>query len=203
MNYRHPGTGDTEYGDIEHTVIEKLRAAMNGVADASFEIPCAYDIAERFLKEAFIANTHRRLATCRRSASHSQVALHTGIDTRAIGKVLNRPKKTSAPLISIEERIVKLWGSDPAFLHRETGQPARLPIYGPGQTFQRLVNRVARGTSPKAAINRLVANGAIQITGKFWVELKNPDWKPQLTQKQLDQFLSKLPASESDSATQE
>jgi len=57
------------------------------------------------------------------------------------------------------------------YIDESNGHPKRLLISGPGQTFQGLINRIARGVTTKTVIQSFNQKSLISINQRYWISL--------------------------------
>ncbi|GAB4182824.1 MAG: hypothetical protein Tsb002_04580 [Wenzhouxiangellaceae bacterium] len=108
----------------------------------------------------------------------SQLTFHTGLDSRQLKKLLDRPIQCTETDISTEAMLLHRWSRDPNLRDPEHGRPRDLPIYGYSGTFQGLISAVVgRGVTPQTVLERLVQNGNVSVVNEHWVRLLSPDWR--------------------------
>jgi hypothetical protein len=109
--------------------------------------------------------------------SISGIAAITGIPRAEVSRIL-RSKKMGGQL-EIGQRphainkILSVWNEHPNFTNR-SGRPADLKIYGPGSTFETLVNRHGGGLPIRAVIDELIRTGSVEIINPQKLKLKSP-----------------------------
>lgn len=108
----------------------------------------------------------------------SQLTFHTGLDSRQVKRLLERPIHCTETDISTEAMLLHRWAKDPNLRDPEAGTPRDLPIYGYSGTFQGLISAVVgRGVTPQTVLDRLTQNGNVQVVNEHWVRLVSPDWR--------------------------
>lgn len=108
----------------------------------------------------------------------TEISLITGLDTRTVKKMMERPKQLDDYQICAEAAILARWAREPAWRDPITGQPADIPIFGTDGSFQGLVVRLAgRGISTRAVLQRLEAAGNVIVINKHFVRLVDPNWR--------------------------
>ena len=108
----------------------------------------------------------------------TELSLITGLDTRTVKKMMERPKDLSDYQISAEAAILVRWAREPAWRDPETDKPMDLPIFGTDGSFQGLVVRLAgRGVSTRAVLQRLEATGNVKVVNKHFVRLIDSNWR--------------------------
>lgn len=120
----------------------------------------------------------------------SQLTFHTGLDSRQVKKLMDRPIQCTEADISTEAMLLARWARDPHLRDPISKRPRDLPIYGYSGTFQGLISAVVgRGVTPQTVLDRLSHNGNVQVVNDHWVRLVSPDWRI-VEDKQNDMLLS-------------
>lgn len=99
-----------------------------------------------------------------RKQSTSRVSVITGLSRREVTRVrkLPRPDVTaSTERHNRAARVIAAWRRESAFLDAN-GNPARLPMEGPGATFSELVRRFSGNVPPRAILDELIHVGAVE-----------------------------------------
>jgi len=125
-------------------------------------LPALYDI----LKALYVEEAQKKLARDGNKPTKSAIALMTGLDTRVVSSLMdeNLQSTIEAQSVNPENALIDMWTSDPFFTDPETGEPAALPIYGRGKTFQGLVLKsIGRNITVKTVMDRLLAWGSIRV----------------------------------------
>lgn len=155
--------------------IRQLLEPLAGVAVG--RVP--YDTLAELLKAALIDAAReqlRREAPAKR-ITKSAIALKTGIDSRAIDlapKEARPPEELSHPFA----QLLALWKWDDGWLDAGSGEPLLLPIYGPGRSFQTLVNRsVGKNISYSDVMETLLKSGNIERADDKRLRLVDPIFK--------------------------
>jgi len=108
----------------------------------------------------------------------TELSLITGLDTRTVKKMRERPKTVDSYYLCAEAAILERWSVEPAYRDPDTGEPADLPIFGADGSFQGLVVRLAgRGVSTRTVLHRLEAAGNIETIDKHFVRLVSAQWR--------------------------
>jgi hypothetical protein len=97
-----------------------------------------------------------------RKQSTSRVSVITGLSRREVMRVrkLPRPDVTaSTERHNRAARVIAAWRRESDFLDTE-GNPALLPMEGPGATFSELVKRFSGNVPPRAILDELIHVGA-------------------------------------------
>ena len=120
----------------------------------------------------------------------SQLTFYTGLDSRQVKKLLDRPIQCTETDISTEAMLLHRWARDPNLRDPQSGRPRDLPIYGYSGTFQGLISAVVgRGVTPQTVLERLTNNGNVEVVNEHWVRLISPDWR-MVEDKQNDMLAS-------------
>jgi hypothetical protein len=99
-----------------------------------------------------------------RKQSTSRVSVITGLSRREVMRVrkLPRPDVTaSTERHNRAARVISAWRRESDFLDAK-GNPARLPMDGPGATFSELVKRFSGNVPARAILDELVHVGAVE-----------------------------------------
>jgi len=170
LNIKHLSRTQTLAADDYHSrMIGQLRKSLGETAE-SYVGAVAYDVVSQILLEEFISAAHRLLlSNCQERVTQSKIGLWTGISPESVRRVLNQTPNEVPPL-TVQERILDLWSSDPEYTN-EDGQPVRLLLLGGRDTFQGLVNRVVRGVTPQTALDALLESDCIVVIDRHWVEI--------------------------------
>ena len=108
----------------------------------------------------------------------SRLALHTGMDTRTIRRIWDRPRRMTELDIYPLAAILDHWVRDPKLRDRYTGKPMDLPIYGNTGSFQGLVNcYCGRGISSIMVAERLQESGNLVIRDRNWAVFRSAEWR--------------------------
>lgn len=108
-----------------------------------------------------------------RQLTLSMMALDTGLDTRMINRIRERPGYRRS-LVSEAEffrsftpaaSFLHLWSTDTRFTDPETGQPRTLAIEGDDDSLEALVNslKLPRGVTIKSVVDQLEHSGLVEI----------------------------------------
>jgi len=99
-----------------------------------------------------------------RKQSTSRVSVITGLSRREVMRVrkLPRPDVTaSTERHNRAARVIAAWRREGDFLDAQ-GNPALLPMEGPGATFSELVKRFSGNVPPRAILDELIHVGAVE-----------------------------------------
>lgn len=138
-----------------------------------------YGVLSELLKEVLIeaAREQLRRESPAKRITKSAIALKTGIDSRVIGREPNK-KQAGSGLNHPFADLLACWKWDQAWQDTDTGEPRVLPIYGPGESFQTLVNRtVGKNISYSDVMETLLKSGNIERCGEGGLRLLDPFFK--------------------------
>ena len=141
------------------------------------------NVAVSLLKEAYVDEARRRLLAedSKRRVTQSVLALTTGLDTRQVTSLQEEERRQSYATADLgpEAALLKAWYREDAFKDSRTGEPAVLPIYGRGATFQTLVSRHAgRNVTCPTVLDRLAASGNLEVVNENQVRMISPHYVP-------------------------
>ena len=151
---------DTHLKPLYSATLRLLRPLIrillrNGVSFGTFS-----DLA----KWVFIDVATKEFAIEGRKQSDSRVSVITGLSRREVMRVRQLPKPDvtlSAEKHNRAARVLAAWRREKPFLDAE-GNPAALPMEGPGPTFSELVNRFSGNVPPRAILDELTRVGAVE-----------------------------------------
>lgn len=135
-----------------------------------------YDTLSELLKEALIdaARDQLRCEAPAKRVTKSAIALKTGIDSRSIDLAPKETRQDEA-LNPPFAGLLALWKWNEEWQDGESGDPLLLPIYGPGKSFQTLVNRsVGKNISYSDVMEILLKSGNIERAGDKRLRLVDP-----------------------------
>lgn len=138
---------------------------------------------EELIRKIYVQESERRLKADfpDKRVTLSQLALMTGIDTRALTKITNSPSYTQPAHedqaflrgMTPETRIVYLWSTDARFCDPSSGQPRKLSL-GTGEgSFGDLVSclKSTRGLTQQSVLERLELAGTVEVD-REWKQVK-------------------------------
>ncbi len=104
-----------------------------------------------------------------RRATHSRLAVITGINRTALAAILAAPQgddfqPRSGTQLHRAARVLNGWYDDVDF-QTQSGGPAVLPILGPRRSFQQLAQRYSGGVYHQTLLSELERLGAVKRTG--------------------------------------
>lgn len=139
----------------------------------------SYDVLSELLKDALIdaAREKLRLEEPAKRITKSAIALKTGIDSRSID-LQSKEKQGGSELSHPFADLLASWQWESDWLDTESGRPLVLPIYGPGRSFQTLVNRtVGKNISYSDVMEALLKSGNIERADDKRLRLLDPFFK--------------------------
>lgn len=171
-------TIQTPTAGTEAELLPRVRQLLEPLAALAVgRVP--YDVLCGLLKGALIQAAEEQLqreAPAKR-VTKSAIALKTGIDSRSLGQ----PAPTDdgqGDLSHPFADLLALWQWEGDWRDQSAEAPLQLPIYGPGKTFQTLVNRaIGKNISYSEVMETLVNSGNIRRTGDNRLQLVDPFYK--------------------------
>jgi hypothetical protein len=115
-------------------------------------------------RRIFVDAAARHLAEAGRKATHSQIAIITGLTRADVKRILETPAGTiiSRPWEQHRaSRVLRGWMTDAEFLSSD-GQPRELPLRARRKSFATLTKRYSGDIPPRAMLNELVSMGAVE-----------------------------------------
>jgi hypothetical protein len=117
--------------------------------------------------------TERITSECGRN-SKSRVAIMTGLPRSEVTKILD--SLDSFPKTQLGQhpgrRVLAAWYENPRFL-TATGEPAILPIFGSGRSFEHLVSKHGAGIPVRAMLDELTQIDAVERLANQQVKVKS------------------------------
>jgi len=99
-----------------------------------------------------------------RKQSTSRVSVITGLSRKEVTRVKQLPRpdeRASTERYNRAARVITAWRRERDFLDAE-GEPALLPMLGPGATFSELVKRYSDDVPVRAILDELIRIGAVE-----------------------------------------
>lgn len=149
-----------------------------------------YDVLTGLLKGALIqaAETELQREAPAKRVTKSAIALKTGIDSRSLAPaapVDGGQDDLSHPFAD----LLALWQWDGDWQDPAAAAPLQLPIYGPGKTFQTLVNRaIGKNISYSEVLETLLNSGNIRRTEDNRLQLVDPFYKHGASELEAGRF---------------
>lgn len=138
----------------------------------------------------FVQSAARHLARSGRKATHSQIAIITGLTRADVKRILEAPAGSvvSRPWEQHRAtRVLKGWRTDPEFLQPD-GQPRDLPLRARKASFADLTKRYSGDIPPRAMLNELISMGVIRQRRNGLVRLIGNAMRPPLKTREIDQM---------------
>jgi hypothetical protein len=120
------------------------------------------------VEQEYVKSAIRQLAAKQELVSASRIAIITGLPRNVVASIVESLDEESTrrvgSLIQRAQRVLTGWYDDREF-HTREGDPAVLPVAGPGKTFESLVDRyVGGGVRASGVLKELLATGAVKMT---------------------------------------
>ncbi|GAB4181558.1 MAG: hypothetical protein Tsb002_01610 [Wenzhouxiangellaceae bacterium] len=129
------------------------------------------------LKQALVDQAREEARKQGRRLTLTEIGLRTGLDTRIVKTMMDRPRDVGDRFISAEAAILAHWYKEPRWRDSQN-RLQELPIHGPDGSFEALVYKYAgRGISARAVVDRLVKTGNIAERDNLFVRLVDPNWR--------------------------
>ncbi|WP_417435461.1 hypothetical protein [Idiomarina abyssalis] len=158
--------------DKSHSPLRELHESLKFIVERYLG-EVAHDVLTDIIEYELVNVAHRRaLQKDNRLKTQSHIGFVTGLSPERIRKVLNQSARDICnPILSVEQRIIHTWCTHEDYIDECNGRPKKLLISGPGQTFQGLINRIARGVTTKTVIQSFTQKSLISINQRYWVSL--------------------------------
>lgn len=146
---------------------------------------------EELVRKIYVQESEKRLKSDfpGKRVTLSQLALMTGIDTRALTKITNSPSYTQPAHedqaflrgMTPETQILSLWSTDPRFCDSTDGKPRVLSLDKGESSFAELVSclKSTRGLTHQSVLERLAMAGTVEVDRQWKrVTLKSDTYYP-------------------------
>ena len=124
----------------------------------------SYSTFSDFVKWVYVDVASKEFGIEGRKQSTSRVSVITGLSRKEVMRVrqLARPDdRASTEKYNRAARVIAAWRRDRNFLDAK-GQPAPLPMAGPGVSFSELVKRFSGDVPVRATLDELIRVGAVE-----------------------------------------
>lgn len=167
QNFRH-------VDPIREATIATLQRIVDHLVILMFDSGVTVQELSHLIKDRAVRIATNRIARELGRNNNSRVAIVTGLSRFEVRKILetahaipSQPNSESAA-----RRVLGGWFDDPRFLSK-SGDPAVLPIFGRGRSFERLVSLYAAGLPVRAMLDELVKIDAIECCERQIVRAKS------------------------------
>ena len=115
------------------------------------------------VRERSVRVASRRVMSEIGRVSKSRIAIMTGLPRSEVSKILNSQEsvKSLKPSQQPARRVLAAWHDNPKF-GAPSGEPAILPIFGKGRSFERLVDSYGGGIPVRAMLDELTQINAVE-----------------------------------------
>lgn len=136
---------------------------IDPLLDLMFDTGVTVQDLNKIVRERAVRNATKRVIRESGRESRARVAIATGVPRAAVASILeSRDRLDSARRGQHPaRRVLSAWYEDIRFLSRD-GEPAILPIFGGGASFEYLVNMHSGGTPVRAMLDELTRIDAIE-----------------------------------------
>jgi hypothetical protein len=127
----------------------------------------------KLVRERAVHTAAARLLQEEGHASKTRLSILTGLSRAEVARILkaNGAAYLEPAVRSPVRRVLAAWHDNPRFV-TETGDPAVLPIFGKGRSFERLVARSTRGIPVRAMLDELAQIKAVEMLPGLKVKAK-------------------------------
>lgn len=119
---------------------------------------------EQFLRSATVRQIMKSVDHDSTSKSVSRISALTGLSRTAVSEIMRSGAHTK-PVIQLREkytnRVLAAWHRDPKYIDRD-GLPRSIPIYGRGNSFERLTRIHGGGIPVRAMLDELLRISAVK-----------------------------------------
>lgn len=141
-------------------------------------------------RRIFVDSAARHLTQAGRKATHSQIAIITGLTRADVKRILETPARSvvSRPWEQHRaSRVLKGWRTDTEFL-KSDGQPRDLPLRARRASFAGLTKRYSGDIPPRAMLNELVSMGAVRRRRNGTVRLVGNAMRSALRTREIEEL---------------
>lgn len=157
MASRNPG---------DSSVLRAVRALLRPIVRVCLRSGISTGEVRALLEHAFVHEAAAYLLQRGERASLVNLSAITGISRQAVRVLLGTPDNDVAPRSDTQlhraVRVLRGWHEDPDFLDAKSSA-IELPIIGAFPSFERLVRRYGGGVTYQSVLERLLANGAVEL----------------------------------------
>ena len=159
---------------IREATIATLQRIVDHLIILMFDTGVTVQELSHLIKDRAVRVATIRVAREIGRKNNSRVAIVTGLPRSEVRKILETAHAIPSPpnTESAARRVLGGWFDDPRFLSR-SGDPAVLPIFGRGRSFERLVSLYATGLPVRAMLDELVQIDAVEFCEEQIVRAKS------------------------------
>ena len=149
---------------FKETAITALKRVVDPLVDLMFDTGITVQEFSHLVRDRAVRSAAARIARESGRNSNSRVAIITGLARSEVARILeaNEPSFTSRGEQHPARRVLAAWHDNQRFL-AANGDPAVLPIFGRGKSFERLVAAHSGGIPVRAMLDQLVQISAVDI----------------------------------------
>lgn len=170
-----PGPPASVLAAIRHLLRPLVRLLLH------FQIP--FPVLTGLLKEVYVSVAEREFRIEGRAQTDSRLSLLTGVHRKDVRRL--RGRAAAAPAVpagvSVGGQLLARWASRPELQDAE-GRPlplARTRARGDGPAFDELVEAITRDVRPRAVLDELVRQGAVEVDAEERVRLVRSAFVPR------------------------
>jgi Family of unknown function (DUF6502) len=149
---------------IKESTIVALKRVIDPLIDLMFDAGVTVPEINRVLKARAVQRAATRIANESGSRSNSRIAIITGLARSEVARLFKADDAASnaRPGQHPARRVLAAWYENRRFL-AANGDPAILPIFGKGRSFEKLVAMHSGGIPVRAMLDQLAQINAIEI----------------------------------------
>ncbi len=124
----------------------------------------SYNTFADYVKWVYVDVASQEFGITGRKQTTSRVSVITGLSRKEVTRIRKLPKpddSASAERYNRAARVIAAWRRDKNFLDAK-GQPAPLPMTGPGASFSELVKRFSGDVPVRATLDELIRVSAVE-----------------------------------------
>jgi hypothetical protein len=166
QNDLSPALEKPKSSDIRKAARRALAQLLEPLAGFVLDSGLSTSEVHALFREAAVRSAAARQLEHSDRINISGIAAITGIPRADISRILKTPSDPDAKdgdrQHQSTNRILAAWHENPKFTGPD-GQPAELPVYGRGATFETLARKYGRGIPTRAVLDELIRSGAVDI----------------------------------------
>ena len=149
---------------LKETTISALERVMDPLTSLIFDAGITVQEFCRLVRERAVRSACARIGIDGGRGSYSRVAIMTGLARAEVARILNLEDALSSTRFGRHpvRRVLAAWYDNQRFL-AGNGEPAVLPIFGRGKSFERLVAMHSGGIPVRAMLDQLTQIDAVEI----------------------------------------
>lgn len=158
---------------LKVAAVGALRRVVDPLVSLMFDTGITVREFSRIVRDRAVRSAAIRVAKETGKASHSRVAIITGLPRSEVARVLSTDEMALESRIGHHpvRKVLAIWHYNHRFLDAN-GNPAVLPIFGARKSFEQLIASAGGGSPVRAMLDQLNEIGAVEILSGQRVRVK-------------------------------